>query len=595
MRSVSIVNNLIAKARRGLSQAVSIQDEDIKEPTRLAETIRQMMLRVNKLEAQQVPEATEFELVVGTAGALSELPHNFNTAVRWWVTSWLQASGVAYPVSGPSLAEDSTSTANTLFLRSYVAGRAVVRVEPSQAYLDPGVIVTASPPGPASGTPTGTGFYHTSSGVMDAASKKVDLAAAADVTGTLAVGNGGTGLTSLGTGVATWLGTPSSANLAAALTDETGTGVAVFSTTPTFSTSVKLNNPGGTFAYTIVGGALASAQTITLPLLVGADTFVTEAFVQTLTNKTMSGSSNTFTNISLTTAVTGTLPVANGGTGITSFGTGVATWLGTPSGANLASALTTALPLSKSTAWVTRGVFSSRPSAGTAGRLYMVTDGPLSFYDDGAAWQPFLAKAHLTSTPAVSTLTAINAGGRSTTLSDSLGGILMKMTNGAAADDYRLAKIAKPSSSYSFTVHMYPMLNSAINAAAGICFRTSASGNCTFFGIVTAVAGTSYLMIRNETASGTGASPTFTFSSDALAAAICQPMMWGDGIWLRITDDGTTNKSFHYSHDGINFVQMFSVGRTSFATPDEIGIFVANIVSPSTNNGMAFFSSWVAA
>jgi hypothetical protein len=38
---------------------------------------------------------------------------------------------------------------------------------------------------------------------------------------------------------------------------------------------------------------------------------------QTLTNKTISGSSNTITNISLTAGVTGTLPVANGGTGST--------------------------------------------------------------------------------------------------------------------------------------------------------------------------------------------------------------------------------------------------------------------------------------
>lgn len=38
---------------------------------------------------------------------------------------------------------------------------------------------------------------------------------------------------------------------------------------------------------------------------------------QALTNKTISGSSNTITNVSLTTGVTGTLPIANGGTGQT--------------------------------------------------------------------------------------------------------------------------------------------------------------------------------------------------------------------------------------------------------------------------------------
>jgi len=43
-------------------------------------------------------------------------------------------------------------------------------------------------------------------------------------------------VTGLGTGVATFLGTPSSANLAAALTDETGSGAAVFGTSPTIVT-----------------------------------------------------------------------------------------------------------------------------------------------------------------------------------------------------------------------------------------------------------------------------------------------------------------------------------------------------------------------
>jgi hypothetical protein len=59
-----------------------------------------------------------------------------------------------------------------------------------------------------------------------------------NVTGTLPVANGGTGITSFGTGVATFLGTPSSANLLAAVTDETGTGALVFGTSPTFTTQI---------------------------------------------------------------------------------------------------------------------------------------------------------------------------------------------------------------------------------------------------------------------------------------------------------------------------------------------------------------------
>ena len=47
-----------------------------------------------------------------------------------------------------------------------------------------------------------------------------------------------TGVSGLGAGVATFLGTPSSANLAAAVTDETGTGALVFANTPTLVTPV---------------------------------------------------------------------------------------------------------------------------------------------------------------------------------------------------------------------------------------------------------------------------------------------------------------------------------------------------------------------
>ncbi len=52
----------------------------------------------------------------------------------------------------------------------------------------------------------------------------------------LPVASGGTGITSIGAGIATFLGTPTSANLATALTDETGSGSAVFANSPSFTT-----------------------------------------------------------------------------------------------------------------------------------------------------------------------------------------------------------------------------------------------------------------------------------------------------------------------------------------------------------------------
>jgi hypothetical protein len=98
--------------------------------------------------------------------------------------------------------------------------------------------------------------------------------------GTLAVANGGTGITSLGSGVATFLGTPSSANLAAAVTDETGTGALVFANSPTLVTPA-LGTPASGVVTNLTGTA-----SININGTVGATTPSTGAFTTLSANTT---------------------------------------------------------------------------------------------------------------------------------------------------------------------------------------------------------------------------------------------------------------------------------------------------------------------
>jgi hypothetical protein len=117
-----------------------------------------------------------------------------------------------------------------------------------------------------------------------------------------------TGVSGLGTGVATFLGTPSSANLISAMTDETGTGLVVFNNTPTLTNPTVTNYTESVVAI----GTVTTANTIAL----------TNGTVQTAT-------------LTASTACTFTMPTATAGKSFVlllkqaaSTGNGTATFTG---------------------------------------------------------------------------------------------------------------------------------------------------------------------------------------------------------------------------------------------------------------------------
>ena len=194
------------------------------------------------------------------------------------------ATTLTFPTSGTVTALGNTTTGS---------GSIVLATSPtlvSPALGTPSSVTLTN----ATGLPISTGLTGTGTGVLTALAVNVGSAGAfVTFNGALGTPSSGnltncTGITpsnigGLGAGVATWLGTPSSANLAAAVTDETGSGSLVFATSPTLVTP-DLGTPSAA----------------------------------TLTNATG-------------------LPIS---TGVSGLGTGVATFLATPSSANLASAVT---------------------------------------------------------------------------------------------------------------------------------------------------------------------------------------------------------------------------------------------------------------
>ena len=118
-----------------------------------------------------------------------------------------------------------------------------------------------------------------------------------------------TGVNGLGAGMATFLATPSSANLLATLTDETGTGANVFANTPTLVTPVIGAATGTSLSLSGFSAVSAAAPTIPSATTIAPTTPI--AFV-----------SGTMAVVNITAAA----PISTGGGTITLIPTGAFTW-----------------------------------------------------------------------------------------------------------------------------------------------------------------------------------------------------------------------------------------------------------------------------
>ncbi len=212
-------------------------------------------------------------------------------------------------------------------------------------------------------------------------------------------------------------------------------------------------------------------------------------------------------------------------------------------------------------ATISTSAFASPPSSPSSGDLWLPSD---SFYANrysGSAWIPWGPIWPLTAPASSSAPTTwVNQG--SATLTTTSGAYVLTVPAGSDSDNMRYLVKTAPSTPYTITA-LFLTDHWPLNFfMSGLFFRQSSDGKLIICDYNVNSASRTYEVIKFTNPTTFSASVSVTSGSRTLGDAAL--------VWMQISDDGS-NRKMRVSTNGYNWTELYSEGRTTFLTADQVG------------------------
>jgi len=174
--------------------------------------------------------------------------------------------------------------------------------------------------------------------------------------------------------------------------------------------------------------------------------------------------------------------------------------------------------------------------------------------------------------PVVADFAWINQG--TATGVDDADGIYLHAPATGAVHDIHILKKSAPSTPYTITAFFAPNVLGVNYHSVGLCWRQSSDGK-----LVTL----NYYFNTNPSIAVYKFTDESTYSAAYLTLSVWKEQL----AFFRIEDDGT-DRTCYVSMDGVNFIEIHTIGRTDFLTADEVGFFV-NPINATYPCGMKLY------